>query len=109
LSIEGRLLESPVHVRFLKLEYTTDFLCIWLLSRDWRVAGIIAELDAINLYEQMAAMTENENIKKILLDIPKEEKTHMGEFQAPLLRVDKEQVEELEEGKKEVEELTGSN
>ena len=70
--------------------------------------GIIAELDAINLYEQMAAMTGNENIKKILLDIAKEEKTHMGEFQALLLREDKEQVKELEEGKKEVEELTAS-
>ena len=64
-------------------------------------------MDAINLYEQMAAMTENENIKKILLDIAKEEKTHIGEFQALLLREDREQVEELEEGKREVEELTG--
>jgi len=67
--------------------------------------GIIAELDAINLYEQMAAMTENSKIKKILLDIAKEEKTHVGEFQALLLKEDKEQEEELEEGKKEVEEL----
>ena len=55
----------------------------------------------------MAAMTGNENIKKILLDIAKEEKTHAGEFQALLLREDREQLEELEEGKKEVEELTG--
>jgi rubrerythrin len=70
-------------------------------------AGIIAELDAVNLYEQMAAMTENEDIKKILLDIAKEEKTHVGEFQALLLKMDKEQVKEMEEGKKEVEELTG--
>jgi len=70
------------------------------LNKEILRAGIIAELDAINLYEQMAAMTENENIKKILLDIAKEEKTHMGEFQALSLRVDKEQVEELEEGKK---------
>jgi rubrerythrin len=77
------------------------------LDKEILRAGIIAELDAINLYEQMAAMTENENIKKILLDIAKEEKTHMGEFQALLLREDREQVAELEEGKKEVEELTG--
>jgi rubrerythrin len=77
------------------------------VDREILRAGIIAELDAINLYEQMAAMTENENIKKILLDIAKEEKTHMGEFQALLLREDREQVEELEEGKKEVQELTG--
>jgi rubrerythrin len=77
------------------------------LDKEILRAGIIAELDAINLYEQMAAMTENENIKKILLDIAKEEKIHMGEFQALLLREDREQVAELEEGKKEVEELTG--
>jgi len=63
-------------------------------------------LDAINLYEQMAAMAENENIKRILLDIAKEEKTHVGEFQALLLINDKEQEKELEEGKKEVDELS---
>ncbi|MBW2979698.1 rubrerythrin [Candidatus Woesearchaeota archaeon] len=68
--------------------------------------GIIAELDAINLYEQMAAMTENENIRKVLLDIAKEEKTHVGEFQTLLLKEDKEQEKELEEGKKEIAELT---
>lgn len=67
--------------------------------------GAIAELDAINLYEQLAAMTKNEKIKKILLDIAKEEKTHFGEFQAILLKLDKEQVEELKKGEKEVNEL----
>ena len=66
--------------------------------------GIIAELDAVNLYEQLAAKAKSNDIKKILLDIAKEEKTHVGEFQALLLKLDKEQVTELEEGKKEVEE-----
>lgn len=70
-------------------------------------AAVIAELDAINLYEQMAALAVDENIKRILLDVAKEEKTHVGEFQALLLRHDKEQEKELEEGKKEVDELTG--
>ena len=70
-------------------------------------AGVIAELDAISLYEQLAAMTKNNDIKKILLDIAKEEKTHVGEFLTLLLRKDKEQKVEMEEGKKEVEELTG--
>ena len=65
--------------------------------------GIIAELDAINLYEQLAENTENMDIKKIILDIAKEEKTHVGEFQALLLNLDKQQVAELEAGKKEVE------
>jgi rubrerythrin len=69
--------------------------------------GIIAELDAINLYEQMAAMAKNNDIKKILLDIAKEEKTHVGEFLTLLLQKDGEQEAELEEGKKEVEELMG--
>ena len=68
-------------------------------------AGMIAELDAINLYEQMAAMTGREDIRKILLDIAKEEKTHVGEFQTILLELDKEQGRELEEGGEEVKKL----
>jgi rubrerythrin len=67
--------------------------------------GAIAELDAVNLYEQMAAMTENENIKKVLLDIAKEEKTHIGEFEYLLSKIDQEQVGESEKGKQEVEEM----
>ena len=64
--------------------------------------GMIAELDAINLYEQLAAYTSNTDIKKVILDIAREEKTHIGEFQTLLLMLDKQQVKELEEGKKEV-------
>ena len=77
------------------------------LNKEILRAAIIAELDAVNLYEQMAALTENQNIKTILLDIAKEEKTHVGEFQTLLLMNDKQQEKELAEGKKEVEELTG--
>ncbi|MCD6590740.1 MAG: rubrerythrin [Candidatus Aenigmarchaeota archaeon] len=69
--------------------------------------GIIAELDAINLYEQLASLATDENIKKVLIDIANEEKTHMGEFQELLLRKDEVQAEELKKGKKEVQELTG--
>lgn len=67
-------------------------------------AGIIAELDAINLYEQMAGLAKDADIKAILLDIAKEEKTHIGEFQALLLRFDPQQGLELEAGAEEVEE-----
>jgi rubrerythrin len=77
------------------------------LDKEILRAAVIAELDAINLYEQMAAMTENGGIKRVLLDVAKEEKTHVGEFQALLLINDKEQEKELEEGKKEVDELSG--
>ncbi len=67
--------------------------------------GMIAELDAVNLYEQLAAKTKNQKIRTILLDIAKEEKTHVGEFQTLLLELDKEQTEELRKGEKEVNEL----
>jgi len=70
-------------------------------------AAMIAELDAVNLYEQMAQLTDNKDLKTILMDVAKEEKTHAGEFQALLLKVDKEYEKELEEGRKEVEEELG--
>lgn len=69
--------------------------------------GIIAELDAISLYEQLAAMTDNTLLKAVFMDIAKEEKTHVGEFQTLLLRLDKEQEKEMEEGKEEIEEIEG--
>jgi rubrerythrin len=68
--------------------------------------AIIAEYDAISLYEQLANMVSKEDLRKVLLDVAKEEKTHVGEFQALLLKYDKDQVKELEKGRKEVEELT---
>jgi rubrerythrin len=68
-------------------------------------AGLIAEYDAVNLYEQMAELTDNEEIKKVLLDIAKEEKEHVGEFQTLLEKEDPELKGAIEEGKEEVEEL----
>ena len=75
------------------------------LDKEILRVGVIAELDAVNLYEQMAAVTENEKIRRILLDIAKEEKTHVGEFLTLLLKEDKEQEKELEKGREEVAEL----
>jgi rubrerythrin len=69
--------------------------------------AIIAELDAISLYEQMARLTEDERIKKVFLDVAREEKAHVGEFMALLLELDPEQVRELKDGFEEVEEMTG--
>lgn len=68
-------------------------------------AGIIAELDAINLYEQMASLAKKDSIKTVLLDIAREEKTHVGEFQTLLLKEDEEQDTELYKGKKEIDDL----
>jgi rubrerythrin len=77
------------------------------LDKEILRAAIIGELDAINLYEELANMTENMDLKSVLMDVAGEEKTHVGEFQTMLLRIDNEQEIELGKGKKEVEELTG--
>ncbi len=76
------------------------------LARALRYA-IIAELDAINLYTQIAEAVSDEGIRKLFLDVAKEEKTHVGEFLAILKNIDAEQVEELKAGAKEAAELTG--
>jgi rubrerythrin len=75
-----------------------------VLDREILRLAIIAELDAVSLYEQLAETTENKAIRRVLLDVAKEEKTHVGEFQTLLLREDAEQVEELKKGEKEIEE-----
>ena len=64
--------------------------------------AIAAELDAINLYEKMAEQVEDDSVKHVLLDIVREEKTHAGEFEALLLKVDREQVEGDKEAAREV-------
>jgi rubrerythrin len=90
------LSKIPIHLNRVKKEG---------LDKEILRSAMIAELDAINLYEQMADMTQNKNIRKLLLDVAREEKTHVGEFQALLLIEDKEQRRELEEGREEVREL----
>ena len=67
--------------------------------------AIQAELDAINLYEQMAHSADNKIVRDVLFEIAREEKTHVGEFQTLLLRLDTEQETELGKGKREVEEM----
>jgi len=69
--------------------------------------SVIAELDAINLYLQLARAIDDLSIKKVFEDIAKEEKTHVGEFLTVLKSLDPEQVEELKRGAEEVKELTG--
>ena len=64
--------------------------------------AIISELDAVSLYEQFAESATNAKVKDILLDVAKEEKTHIGEFQALLKELDPEYKKELKKGKKEV-------
>ena len=75
------------------------------LDKEVLRTAMIAELDAVNLYEQLSAIAKTPLVKKLFLDIAKEEKTHMGEFQTLLLEHDAEQVNEIENAKKEVSDL----
>lgn len=77
------------------------------LVRDMQILrlSIIAELDATNLYEKFAELTENENIKKVLLDVANEEKEHIGEFEYLLESIDLDHEERETAGEKEAEEL----
>ena len=69
--------------------------------------AIMAELDAINLYLQLARLIDDERVRRVFEDIAKEEKTHFGEFLTLLKQYDPEQVEQLKAGSTEVSELTG--
>jgi rubrerythrin len=68
-------------------------------------SAMIAELDAVNLYEQMADNTNDKAMKRVLLNIAKEEKTHFGEFLDVLEMHDKQALMEILNGKKEVSKL----
>lgn len=67
--------------------------------------AIIAELDAANLYEQMAAQASTDLVRRIMLDIAREEKVHIGEFEVLLEDLDTDHEEAEEEGEEEVMEL----
>ncbi|WP_367279194.1 demethoxyubiquinone hydroxylase family protein [Methanosarcina sp.] len=60
------------------------------LDKEILRAAMIAELDAVNIYEQMANLTKNEEIRTILLDIAREEKIHVAMFETVLLQTDEE-------------------
>ncbi|WP_342304017.1 ferritin family protein [Methanolobus sp. ZRKC5] len=60
------------------------------LDKEIMRVAIMAEFDAINMYEQMANLTDDEDLKIILLDIAREEKVHAAMFQTVLMEVDSE-------------------
>jgi len=74
-------------------------------KRDMQILrlGMIAELDASNLYEKLAELSSNDMVKKTLLDVSQEEKVHAGEFESLLNEVDPEHEKSIDQGKEEVE------
>lgn len=97
LNKNALLSESPIDLSKIKSED---------VDKEILRLGIIAEMDAVNLYEQLASRTKSGRIKQVLLDIAKEEKTHIGEFQALLLEIDKEFDQEIDNGKNEINEIS---
>ena len=73
-----------------------------LSNTDILRASIMAELDAISLYEGFADVVDNDAIRNILLDVAEEEKVHVGEFQHLLVRVDEEYRNAMDKGRQEV-------
>lgn len=69
--------------------------------------AIVAEFDAASLYEAMAKMTINSDLKEVLLDVANEEKAHIGEFEALLEYIDPDHEQFEDEGEEEVEDLLG--
>jgi len=67
--------------------------------------SIIAELDAANLYERFASQTDDEQIKKVMLDIAEEEKVHAGEFESLLKKIDPNFASAKKDGYREVEDM----
>lgn len=65
--------------------------------------ALIGELDAINLYNQMANATSNPKMADVLKDIADEEKVHVGELQKLLDELDPNNKQKRQEGEKEVE------
>ncbi len=65
---------------------------------------IAAEYEAIQLYQQLAASTDNRLAKNVLIDIADEEKVHAGEFLRLLKELDPNEEKFYIEGAKEVEE-----
>lgn len=69
--------------------------------------SMLAELDAVNVYEQMAEYASREEVKTVLRDVAFEEKVHAEEFKEVLIRVsqDAEVEKAMDQAKKEVDEL----
>jgi hypothetical protein len=76
-------------------------------ERDMQIIrlSIIAEMDASNLYEKLALLASDKRLVKILKDISREEKVHVGEFETALEEIDPEYETAEEEGEDEVEKM----
>ena len=64
--------------------------------------GMVEEAKAVNLYEKLSNLTSNEKVRKIFLDVAREEKVHFSEFETMLKNFDTEFVDSEKEAQSEV-------
>ena len=67
--------------------------------------GMIAELDAVNLYNKLAELANDKRVRALMLDVSREEKVHAGEFETLVEEIDPDYEKAEEEGEGEVEDL----
>jgi|ERR1035441_4243170 rubrerythrin len=67
--------------------------------------GVMSELDAINLYEQLAELATDDTVKAMFKDIAKEEKVHLAEFNTQLKESDDEVESTTKDGEDEEEQI----
>lgn len=70
--------------------------------------ALAAEEEATHLYETMAEHTDNALVEEVLRDIAREEQVHIGELQELIDRLDENEKDANEEGRKEVQDKAGS-
>lgn len=63
--------------------------------------GQIAELDAINTYDQISQSTRNPEVKHLFKDVAEEEKVHQGEFKKAIDSLSPNDESDVAEGEKE--------
>ena len=66
--------------------------------------AIVSEFEAIQIYQQIAAASNNIGAKRVLLDIAKEEKQHVGELRELLKVLSPSDEDEYEKGAEETKE-----
>lgn len=79
------------------------------IERDTQILrlAMIAELDAVNLYDKLSTIATSENVRKLMMDVSHEEKVHAGEFETLMEELDPSYEKAEEEGEEEVENLIG--
>lgn len=68
---------------------------------------VAAEYEAVQLYQQLAESTDNELVKKVMIDVANEEIVHAGEFLRLLKELHPEEEDFYQDGAEEVEEMIG--